>query len=882
MKISLLTTLFFLCITLHGFSQFSFYKKQSQTLTFKEMQKQFSDFKKEKDLKKTKGWKYFKRWEQELQLHTDGSGKPVDAAIYISELNKETAKKNSSLKSSSTVNWLPTGSNVLPINQTGYAENGIGRMNCIAFHPTDASTFFVGVAQGGVWKTTNNGQSWTPLTDQLPITRISDIAIDPNNASVMYVSVCDFEYIGFGLKLNGRKRNTHYGLGVYKTIDGGLNWSATGLSFQLTDGDASLIRKVIVHPNNSNKLVACGTSGMYVSNDAGTTWNKTMDSLFWDLQIDPVSPNILYAATGWVYNANEGNAAIYKSNDFGNTWTMLNTGIPSTNQVQRIKLAIAPSNHNVIYAAAVDTLSGYYGMYKSVDAGITWNYQAALLNIFEWDQGNGTGGQGTYDLGLLVDAANENKVYTGGINIWGSTDGGVNFNPISHWTTSYGPTLHCDIHFIAQQASTGNFYVCSDGGLYRTPSLTISSWASANSGALWPTQWTHLNDGLQVSSFYRVSSSRNQSSLIVAGAQDNGSFFYDGTQWNTVFGGDGMDNYINPTDNSVICSSQYGNFGLASDGINYFNINPNVNSEVAEWTSPITSDSNNHLYAGFYNVTMSSDGGNSWSPISNFTPTGIAYNEISTLAVSPSNASVIYAAHRVRYELGLNGDIMYTNNAGNTWTNITLGTPDTLYYTSLDVDHNNPNIVYLSCGGMVAGTKVFKSTNAGLTWQNISYNLPNLPANCIKAIANSNKLLLASDIGVYLFDPIINQWNICGSGFPNVIATDIEIDDVANKIYVSTFGRGIWEAPLNEFVGIKNITSKFELYPTLNRGNFNIELEKNAFLYVYDIMGKMVYTSSLKAGSNEIKLSLLSGKYFAKIMFDQHQSVKTFIIEDAK
>lgn len=882
MKTWTLTSLLLFCFSVVGFAQLVFSKKPQQTLSFAEMQKQFSNFKNSKDLKNTRGWKYYKRWEQDMLMHTDGSGMPVDASIYVDEITKESNKKNANAKSASNFTWMPTGSNVLPINQTGYAENGIGRMNCIAFHPTNANTYYVGVAQGGLWKTSNNGQSWMPLTDQLPITRISDIAIDPNNASVMYVSVCDFEYIGFGLKLNGRKRNTHYGIGVYKSVNAGNTWTATGLSFQLTQGDASLIRKVIVNPSNSSKLVACGTSGMYVSNDAGTTWTKTMDSLFWDLQIDPVSPNILYAATGWVYNANEGNAGVYKSTDFGNTWTLLNTGMPFTGSIQRVKLAIAPSNHNVIYAATVDTLFGYYGMYKSVDAGATWSYQAPLLNILEWDEGISTGGQGTYDLGLLVDATNENKLYIGGINIWGSIDGGVSFNPISHWTTQYGPTLHCDIHFIAQQPLTGNYFVCSDGGLYRTPALLISSWANASNGSFWPTQWTHLNDGLQVSSFYRVSSSRNASNLLVAGAQDNGSFYYDGSQWNTVFGGDGMDNYINPVDNSVICSSQYGNFGYASDGINFWGIYPNVNNEVAEWTSPITSDSNDKLYAGFYNVTMSSDGGNSWSAISNFTPSGFAYNEVSAIAVAPSNTNVIYAAHRVRYELGLHGDIMYTNNAGSTWSNITLGTPDTLYYTSLDVDHQNPNVVYVTCGGMVAGAKVFKSTNAGATWQNISYNLPNLPANCVKTLSNSGNLILASDVGVYYFDAANNQWSIAGNGLPNVIATDIEINDFANKIYVSTFGRGIWEAPLSEFVGIKKIRTSFGLYPTINQGSFMVDVDKKAELMVYDITGRMLHTMPLHAGSNEIKLQLLSGKYFAKLIANNEQSVQTFIVEDLK
>jgi hypothetical protein len=115
------------------------------------------------------------------------------------------------------------------------------------------------VAQGGVWKTTNNGATWTPLTDNLPITRISDISIKPTNPNEMYISVCDFEYIGISLFLSGRKRHTHYGIGVYKTLDGGLNWTPTGLTYNLTNGDASLIRKILINPSNIFKMSSCST-----------------------------------------------------------------------------------------------------------------------------------------------------------------------------------------------------------------------------------------------------------------------------------------------------------------------------------------------------------------------------------------------------------------------------------------------------------------------------------------------------------------------------------------------------------------------------------------------------------------------------------------------
>jgi hypothetical protein len=302
-------------------------RTSEKPLTFKEMQLQYNAWAKTHDLKTEKHWKYFKRWEMDMQLHTDASGEPGDPTDYINAAVDVAAQKQAAASARmATTAWYPVGPNYIPGNLTGYMQNGIGRINCIAFHPTNPSVYYVGVAQGGVWKTTNNGGSWTPLTDNLPILRISDIVIDPADPdSTMYISVCDFEYVGVGLYLNGRKRNTHYGLGVYKTTDAGQTWQPTGLTFQLTDGDGSLIRKILIDPTNSNTLVACGVSGMYRSTDAGATWTQVNNGLFWDLVQDPGSANVLYAATGWVLTANDGAAAIFKSTDFGITWNMLNT-----------------------------------------------------------------------------------------------------------------------------------------------------------------------------------------------------------------------------------------------------------------------------------------------------------------------------------------------------------------------------------------------------------------------------------------------------------------------------------------------------------------------------------------------------------------------------
>ncbi|MCX6295489.1 MAG: T9SS type A sorting domain-containing protein, partial [Bacteroidetes bacterium] len=509
--------------------------------------------------------------------------------------------------------------------------------------------------------------------------------------------------------------------------------------------------------------------------------------------------------------------------------------------------------------------------------------------------GNGTnpGGQGTYDLGFTVNRTNKNIVYVGGVNIWASSDGANSFDPVSHWTLSYGPTLHGDIHFIETNPLTNDIFVCSDGGLYKTNSIISQTWGAASGGSPWPTNWATISDGMNITSFYRVSSSKNATGRLIAGAQDNASFYYDGSSWNTIFGGDGMDNYLDPLDdNVVIGSSQYGNFYISNDGgFSTIFANVNVNNEPGEWVSPIVGDYNTPgtIYAGFTNVNKSTDGGNSWSALTPLPSNGINDNETSALAVANSNSNVIYAARRIRFEVGSPSGIYRTGDGGSSWTEITAGLPDTLYFTSIDVSQTNANTAFVTLSGFVSGEKIYKTTDGGLTWQNISYNLPNIPVNCIKTVPGSNIKMIATDLGIYVLDEATSLWASQSAGLPNVIITDIDFNQVLNKIYISTFGRGIWETSLSSFTGINNIQKSdigIQLFPTLNNGSFTIQFSDKIYsnetfdLEVIDINGRLVYKTALSGKTSYPQnLVLPSGMYFARINNKKINGVKSFIVQ---
>lgn len=886
--------LFLLFFSFQLKAQFIPSKINNEAFPFSNLQLQFNEWKSIRDVKKEKGWKFYKRWEYEQLLHTMPDGEPSNAQLYLSEILKATNDKQASFKTSTQGVWTSLGPDQLPPSPNPYQQHGMGRINCMAFHPNDPNTYWIGVAQGGIWKTTDNGSSWISISDQLPILRISDIVVDPNNTDIMYVSLCDFEYIDFGLLLYGRKRHTYFGMGVYKTTDGGLSWNPTGLSFTIQDEEASLIRKIVINPNNSNELVAAGVSGIYTSSDAGTSWIQVLDSICWDLVQDPSTATTLYAATAYLENAQIGYASILKSTDFGKSWIQLNTGIPPIGAVQRIKIAVAPSDPNYVYAICTDLEGGLYGIYKSMDAGNSWLLQYNALNIMDWDNGSSTGGQGTYDLGLMVSPTDKNTVYTGGVNIWGSMDGALTFNPVSYWVGYYGPSLHADQHFLTYQPLTGNYFVCNDGGIYRSTNLIAQSWSNAYNGNDWPTVWTNSSSGMAITSFYRVSSSQKNDGRLMAGAQDNSTFYFDGSSWSNIIGGDGMDNWIDKNDPyTLIGSSQYGNFEKSTDGgLNTNNLY--ITNEEGEWTTPIICDyTNGTLYTGFGNVFKSSNKGNFWKKISSFpVDANSGYlPEISAMAVASSNANVLYVTKRVRHEYSIKGACYTTTNGGTSWQDITAGLPDSLYFTSIEISSDNPSVAWVSCAGLSDGNKVFKTSDAGLNWQNISYNLPNLPVNVVKQLPGSNhKILIGTDIGVYFIDDSSYAWTIYSNGLPNVIVSDLEINAEANKIYASTFGRGIWESDLSDIVGVSPVLNEksFTIYPSPIgiEKDFTIEIQDEYVgpiqLKIYDNMGRLCSQTRLEKLSSVFQTKLKApskvGVYWIEVIAGKTTLKKDLIV----
>ncbi len=819
-----------------------------------------------KQPKGTRGWKWMARYEHELLRRIDTTGSmPTSEVLLNTAQNLDNLRKNNENARQKTSSWTPAG----PYgNSTLF---GIGRVNCIAFHPKDSLTFYIGFGQGGIWKTTNGGESYSPLGDNLPILRVSGITLDPNNPEILYISLADFAYIGYDLYTADRKRNTYYGIGVWKSTNGGKTWQQTGLKNQLSEGLTSITRTIWVNPQNSKEVIVVGTKGVFKSFDGGDTWsNKVLDKMTSALVQHPTNSNILFASAVYVASTKQGEAGIWKSEDAGNTWKALTTGIGKTT-VQRVELAISPSNPNLIYAVSCDNNNGFEGFYKSSDNGETWQKSVFRGNLLSTSY-NATGGQGFYDLCIMVHPNKPQTVYVGGLILNETTDGGNTWRQATGYTT-----IHPDQHAFGYNPLNKTIYLCNDGGVYATKEIIANTFTNLS--------WKFVSKGVNATSCYRLGLS-SDGTKILTGAQDNNMFLSQSEgSWTSEFDGDGMEGAFSK--NYIYGSSQYG-------FISFYNLNdankqqiavfpPASNNDIGEWTTPfvINEKSNQLIIAGgnIHKLDIAQDR-TKLNTISNFKIYGTTrYPQVSTaLAVPKSDANTIYIAKKATPLLKQSAELWRTINNGEFWENITNDIYKDSYVTYLTVDDNFPDRVWATLSNFEEGKKVFYSSNGGKNWENISYNLPNLPANTIvyQSDNETDILYVGMDIGVYYLVEGTKEWKPLMSNLPNVIVHELEINTNTKKLYAATFGRGIWmtdllteKSPQSEAFYVMRAS----VYPNPNNGVFSLKTDYNNIdkIQIIDILGRICHEENLqpkalKFGKRFEITNLQSGLYFIRLI----------------
>ncbi|MGN6568427.1 MAG: VPS10 domain-containing protein [Flavipsychrobacter sp.] len=757
----------------------------------------------EKGIEKEGGDYQFNRWVWYWKQHLDVNGYLVSPEKTWEEwekYHKQSTISKFEKTTGTSAAWTFQGPDT---SQGGYS--GIGRINVVSFHPTDSNTFWVGSPGGGAWKTTNNGHSWTCMTDKLPLLSVSDIDFNPLNPKTVYLCTGD------------RDGGNYYSVGVLKSYDGGNTWSKTGLSW--TTSQYRLTNALLINKLDTNCLLLATSNGIYKSTNGGVSWSIKLSGDFKEVVYNPADTNVLYA-TG--QGSSTSQSQIYRSANGGNSWTQ----ITNFTDAGRVSIAVTPANAAIVKAVVASgsgaNANGLSGIYSSSDSGKTFNeiYTGDCANnpLGYAQDGNGCNGQGWYDLCIAISPLDSNKVYIGGVNTWYSDNGGSNWTLVTFWyfVSSVIETAHADKHYMAfNPLRPTMLYQCNDGGVYMSN--------DPSSAAAWSNRVT---DGLGITEFYR-NAVDNNADYILGGAQDNGTkllYPIGGTSASfDVGGGDGMNCIIDFADNSTYYYSFPGGSINIHNGAGDNSISDKIPGKPSgAWVTPfvLMPSCNTCVIAGYSKIYMSSDQGNTWDSISGVLP---IYNQtyIERIALTPADANTIYAT------VDYSDTLYYTHDLGATWNKLPIPYPGV---SDVVVDSKNKDHVWVTFSGY--NTNKVAEYKPATGWHAMNDSLPNVPVACIERDTATGTLYIGTDIGVYYRADTGKSWVDYNNGLPAVRVNDLGINYTTGEIWAATFGRGMWKSPkqvidtaTHTHTGISIVPfaiNALTVAPNPNRGAFTV------------------------------------------------------------
>lgn len=756
--------------------------------------------------------------------------------------------------------WTALGPRPIAEGQTFGIRNPVsGRVTAIALDPrydgVTNKTVYVGGAQGGIWRSTDNGTNWTPLTDQLPSLAVGALAIDPTNPNVMYL----------GTGEPNRSGDSYYGAGLFKTTDGGASWTQITGPISTTDPKLPVFlncsfSRIALDPVNPNTLFVAtntgyflaatttpgsaplGNRGLWKSTDGGLNWinvNPTvsrLDRLASDVIVDPRNPRIIYSAL-----TSEG---IFRSDTGGDflTWKLLTKGLPARTDkdgkpiFERVVLALGPpigsTTNSTLYAAFAGVDDTLLGIYRTVDNGETWTQVATPQKP----------GQANYNLALAVDPTNGNNLFYGtsanegydGGTLWRSLDAGRSWEDISYAvsTTTNGANglgLHPDTHVVVVSPNkAGVLFTGNDGGIWRTDNARASG-----------VSWLNLNNTLSITQFQSIALHPYDPNLVIGGTQDNGTNRFSGNPaWTHVDDGDGGFTLIDQADPQVVYHTYFNvqNNGdgavigpvISLDGGNTWSTrgcfgcttptkgNLNPNDRVAFYApmalnTGYSGANGNAIYFGTYRVYRSLDRGKTWMGLGEG-PDGFGEDltrgkgVITALSVYPSRGG-IDPMGEVVWTGASDGTISVTNNAHELnktrFFNVTRAPLPNRFVTDIALDPRNPQRAVATFSGFNRATPnapghVFLTSNYGALWTDISGNLPDTPVNSV--VLDPNKpatIYVGTDIGVFQTSDTGQTWVRLGNGMPQVSVLQLRYQTASGSVVAATHGRGVYRLTIN-------------------------------------------------------------------------------------
>jgi photosystem II stability/assembly factor-like uncharacterized protein len=631
--------------------------------------------------------------------------------------------------------------------------NLAGRILDLEFDPHETNTLYAATAGGGLWRSTDGGLNWSPLTDELPTLAIGAVAVLPSDPDVILVGT------GEGTQNSDRIA----GVGILRSTDAGQSWQPTSLSREESSGHGFHVMEV---STTSGTLLAGATDGLWRSSDDGATWAQVkVGGDYYDAKWSLSDPNRVYACKGGDSSGN----GIKVSTDDGITWTKAGSGQPYSWEVGKTKLSVTPDAAHDLYAIFASSATGnLLGVYRSTDDGAVWNVQTTTPNIPE--------GQGWYNLTLQADPDDADRIIAGGVRLYRSTNAGISFAQI-------GTNIHVDHHGIAYRpGADDNVFVATDGGI----------WESTNDGGV----WSEHNIGLVTCQFHgiAVNNHPDDPDFLVGCVRSHGVLCRDsGTDWYSGLGIDAFACTIDPDNGTTVYVA--GPFGGIYKSVSrcaslWTPMNNGITG-MSPYEAVLAEDQTpgygNHLYTSTSNgLFRTTNGGASWVLV--------ATHQASSISISPLDGNVVWT-------LETGGAVKHSTDRGASWSDdavfgFATGSPRQIVADPSDVS----SALVVFSGSATGTAHVAITTDFGMTWRDATGNLPCRPVNDIAVDPeNPESWFAGTSRGVWATNSGGTHWTPRNE-LPSVPVTDLEIQTTTHKLFAATYGRGVWELELDAVV----------------------------------------------------------------------------------
>jgi photosystem II stability/assembly factor-like uncharacterized protein len=724
-----------------------------------------------------------------------------------------------------------------------------GRLMAVAFNKQNLNTIMVGCAAGGIFKTKNGGQNWYPVFDNNAFLSISSITYDPNDSNIVYAGTGDKAQTVF----------SYFGNGIYKSTDGGDTWSSFGFS------QAAIIEKIIIHPSNSAIMYASINEGgiyqkgsVYKTINSGQTWNKIFPSdtnkSTNDLEIAPSNPNIIYTS---IFGDT---SKVYKSIDGGNTWTsVFNAVTQGGGLYARLGITVSHQNANKVYLSSVSYASATgERLFATTTGGTLWAQKIAggANNVF--------GNFAPSFEQIAINPFNDNHVLLTGIRLHESLNGGNTFSVLNS-------NYYVDVRAI-QFIDSVHCLVATDGGLFKIDmNLSLS---------------TKIDD-IPNTQFYRVNHNIHNPNDYYGGAQDQGTLsgnINTVSNWQKLLSGDGFTvQFPKNNQNYFYAEFQFGKMQHINAALANTQITNGINSsEDRNWDFPyfISRYNDSVMYCGTTGVYQ----GDATSPQS------VYWTSISPVLSNGQwgISSIDEGLSPGKLLAGTTDGKMWRLDAGaSTWDDISDTNIDRVI-TCVKFSPNIQTNMYVARSGyqrtLTKTPYLHKSINDGLTWINISGNLPNFGINDVYIWAgNENLIFIANDIGVYYTIDGGTIWNRLGNNMLFIPVFDIDFNPGTNRLFVGTFARGMQSIDISNITGLSKVIQNdysISLFPNPAIGILNIrtDISKIEKKSIYNLKGQLIledFTSSKQLNVS----SLQKGYYLLVLNSNGSKVVKKFVKE---